>query len=312
LSPLSHARHLWGRTHRSVTWPNGSGFAITMNTLVITAPAKINLFLKVTGRRPNGYHDLFSLLCRISLFDTVTLSFDRPSITVRCFHPRVPEGKANLAYKAATLFFRALSRKEGVDICIDKAIPVGAGLGGGSSNAAAVLTGLNQYYGFPFNQKQLMAMGLALGADVPFFILGKTALARGIGEDLEIIEGMPSLSVVLIYPKLQVSTAWVYKHLNLGLTICEENYNVSWFLEDLSRIKDFLCNDLEQVTAEAFPEILVVKRALLDVGALGALMSGSGSAVFGVFRNKGQAAESFQKLKCQKKWETFLVESLVP
>jgi len=282
-----------------------------MNTLAIPSPAKINLFLKVTGKRPNGYHDLFSLLCRVSLFDTVTLSFDRPSITVRCSHPHVPEGRANLAHKAAVLFFEALSRKDGVAISIDKAIPVGAGLGGGSSNAAAVLTGLNQRYGFPFNEKQLMDMGLALGADVPFFILGKTALARGIGEDLEPIEDMPSLSVVLVYPRLQVSTAWVYEHLNLGLTICEENYNVSWFLEDFSRIKDFLCNDLEQVTAEAFPEISVVKRALMDVGALGSLMSGSGSAVFGLFRNQGQAAEAIQQLD-QKQWDTFLVELLLP
>ena len=172
--------------------------------------------------------------------------------------------------------------------------------------------GLNQYYGLPFDEKELRNMGLTLGADVPFFILGKTALARGIGEELEPVEDMPPLSVVLVYPKLQVSTAWVYKHLNLGLTICEEKYNVSWFLEDFSRIKDFLCNDLEQVTAEAFPEISVVKRALMDVGALGSLMSGSGSAVFGLFRNQGQAAEAFQQLSHQKQWDFFLVELLLP
>ena len=283
------------------------------NTLVLLSPAKINLFLKITGRRPDGYHELFSLMCRVSLYDTVTLSFDQASsITVRCAHPHVPEGKANLAYKAAALFFEALSKGSGVDIIIDKAIPVAAGLGGGSSNAAAVLAGLNQHHGFPFNKKKLMDMGASLGADVPFFILGQTALARGIGEHLEPFDGLPLLSAVLVYPRLQVSTAWVYEHLNLGLTNCEENYKVSWFLEDHARIKDLLCNDLEQVTAEKFPEIDSVKRALLDLGAIGSLMSGSGSTVFGLFPTRQQAAEVVSRLEHQKRWDTFLVDLLLP
>jgi 4-diphosphocytidyl-2-C-methyl-D-erythritol kinase len=281
--------------------------------LVLLSPAKINLFLKVTRRRADGYHDLYSLMCRVSLSDTVTLSFNETSsITVRCAHPHVPEGKANLTYKAASMFFEALSEEKGVDIAIDKAIPVGAGLGGGSSNAAAVLTGLNQRHGFPFNKKELMDMGLFLGADVPFFILGQTALARGIGEKLEPFEGLPSLSAILVYPRLQVSTAWVYEHLNLGLTNCEENYNVSWFLEDHSRIKDLLCNDLEQVTVGRFPEIDSVKRALLDLGAIGSLMSGSGSTVFGLFPTRQQAADVVNRLEDQKQWDTFLVDLLLP
>jgi 4-diphosphocytidyl-2-C-methyl-D-erythritol kinase len=284
-----------------------------MNTLVLLSPAKINLFLKVTGRRSDGYHELFSLMCRVSLYDTVTLSFDQASsITVRCAHPRVPEGKTNLAFKAAALFFKALSKESGVAISIEKAIPVAAGLGGGSSNAAAVLKGLNQYYGQPFNEKELMDMGSALGADVPFFILEQTALARGVGEQLEPFEGMPSLSAVLVYPRLQVSTAWVYEHLNLGLTNCEKNYKVSWFLEDHARIKDLLCNDLEQVTVEKYPEIDSVKRALLDLGAIGSLMSGSGSTVFGLFPTRQQAAEVVNRLEHQKQWDTFLVDLLLP
>jgi 4-diphosphocytidyl-2-C-methyl-D-erythritol kinase len=289
-----------------------TGKAENMTTLAIASPAKINLFLKITGKRPNGYHELYSLMCRVSLFDRVTLSFEQPSTTVRCSHPQVPEGKANLAHKAAALFFDALSIENGVAISIEKTIPVGAGLGGGSSNAAAVLTGLNEHHGVPFSEQALMDMGLALGADVPFFILGKTALARGIGEDLEPFEGMPPWSAVLAYPRLQVSTAWVYDRLNLGLTNCEENYNVPWFLEDISRIKDFLCNDLEEVTVEAFPEIGFAKRALLEVGAMGSLMSGSGSAVFGLFQTRQQAAEAFEQLGYQKQWDLFLVDLLLP
>jgi 4-diphosphocytidyl-2-C-methyl-D-erythritol kinase len=251
-------------------------------------------------------------MCRVNLFDTVTLTFGQPSIHVRCSHPQVPEGSANLAHKAAALFHETCAIEGGVDIAIEKVIPVGAGLGGGSSNAAAVLTGLNQHYGFPLDEEALMGMGLELGADVPFFILGKTAIARGVGEQLEPVKWMPPLSAVLVHPRLEVSTAWVYQHLNLGLTNCEENYNVSWFLEDLSRIADLLCNDLEQVTAEAFPEINVVKTALLEVGAMGSVMSGSGSAVFGLFRTHQEAMNAKNALEPQARWDIFLVDLLVP
>jgi 4-diphosphocytidyl-2-C-methyl-D-erythritol kinase len=200
----------------------------------------------------------------------------------------------------------------GVGISIEKVIPVAAGLGGGSSNAAAVLMGLNDHYGFPFNNRQLMDMGLEVGADVPFFILENTALARGIGDQLEPFGEMPPLSAVLVYPRLQISTKWVYEHLNLGLTNCEENYNVFWFLEDLARIEQYLCNDLEQVTATEFPEIDAVKRALLELGAIGTLMSGSGSTVFGLFHTQQQAASALKGLERQRQWDTFLVRLLLP
>lgn len=283
-----------------------------METLVVQSPAKINLFLKVTGKRPNGYHNLSSLMCRVSLFDTVTLLLDQPCTTVRCNHPQVPEGKTNLAYKATTLFFDAISMNGGAAVFIDKTIPVGAGLGGGSSNAAAVLTGLNRHYGSPLGMADLMDIGLRVGTDVPFFIFGKTALATGLGEQLEPVDNMPALSAVLVYPRLEISTQWVYQSLNLQLTNCEENYNVSWFLEDLARFNDLLCNDLEQVTAEAFPEIVIIKTALLEVGAMGALMSGSGSAVFGLFESHQQAAASFERLRHKHQWDTFLVDLLLP
>ena len=155
-----------------------------MKPLVIPSPAKINLFLKVAGKRTDGYHDIVTLMCRVDLFDTVTLSFDQPSITTSCPHPEVPDGKANLAYKAAALFLEALPSPQGVAITIDKTIPVAAGLGGGSGNAAAVLTGLNQHHGFPFGREELMEMGAQVGADVPFFVFGHSAIARGIGDQV--------------------------------------------------------------------------------------------------------------------------------
>lgn len=283
-----------------------------MTTLAISSPAKINLFLRVVGKRANGFHDIVTLMCRVDLFDTVTLSFDKPSISVHCVHPGVPEGETNTAFKAAALFFEAASRDDGVAISIEKVIPVAAGLGGGSSNAAAVLMGLNEHYGFPLNDKELMDTGLKVGADVPFFLFRHTAVARGVGEHLEPFDRMPPFWAVLVCPKCQISTAWAYEHLNLGLTNCEENYMVFEFLEDLSKLKGFLCNDLEQVTVEKLPEINAIKKALLDLGARGTLMSGSGPTVFGLFETLQEASEAFQGLEHEPRWDTFLVKSLLP
>ncbi len=283
-----------------------------MSILVTPSPAKINLFLKVVGKREDGYHELISLICRIDLFDTVALAFEQPNITVHCSHPKVPTGEGNLVYQAACLFFEAVSKSHGVAIFIKKVIPVAAGLGGGSSNAASVLVGLNQHYGFPLSDEDLMDMGLKVGADVPFFLLRHTAIAKGIGEDLEVFEGMPQWSAVLVWPRFEVSTAWVYQNLNLRLTNCKENYKVLRFMEDPSQIKDLLCNDLEQVTVREFSEISTVKKALLDLGAEGALMSGSGPSVFGLFRAPQQASMAFQTIKHQGRWDTFMVQLLAP
>jgi len=283
-----------------------------VDSLTVSSPAKINLFLKVVGRRTDGYHDLQTLMCRVNLCDNVILSFNRTSITACCNHPDVPDGKENLAHKAAALFFETLSIKGGVDIYIEKKIPVAAGLGGGSSNAATVLMALNQHHGFPFADKELMNLGLKIGADVPFFILKHTAFVTGIGQILEAFKGMFLFWTVLVHPRVSISTAWVYEHLNLGLTNCQESYNVSKFSEDFSRLKGLLCNDLEYVTAEKFPEICSIKKALLDQGADGALMSGSGPTVFGLFQSQSQAFLAFKAMKGQQRWDVYLADLLLP
>jgi 4-diphosphocytidyl-2-C-methyl-D-erythritol kinase len=283
-----------------------------MNELVIPSPAKINLFLKVVGKRPDGYHDIITLLCRIGLFDTIALAFHQSAISVECAHPRVPEDKTNLAHRAATLFFEAVSRKEGVAIFIDKVIPVAAGLGGGSGNAAAVLMGLNQHYGFPLAKENLMDIALKVGADVPFFLLRHSAIARGIGDRLEAYDALPPLFVVLVRPTFEVSTAWVYKNLNLGLTNCEKSFKYRYFEDDFSKVKDLLCNDLEQVTTRKFPDIKIIKRTLIDLGAETALMSGSGPSVFGLFADGHQAAKALRSMRDPRRWDTFLVKLLRP
>jgi len=162
-------------------------------------------------------------MCCISLYDTVSIEFGVDKTSVVCNSPKVPENDSNLAVIAANIFFKKLSKNENIKILIDKKIPVAAGLGGGSSNAAFILLGLNQYYGRPFSRDELIAMGLSIGADVPFFIFQKPALASGIGEKLEAYQKLDPFKVLVIYPPgISVSTSDIYKNFNLGLTKCKK------------------------------------------------------------------------------------------
>ncbi len=276
----------------------------------ILSPAKINLFLQILGKRPDGYHDLITLMCCIGLYDTVSLTFGVKDITVSCDHPVVPENETNVAFRAAHLFFKTLKKNEGVKISIKKQIPVAAGLGGGSSNAAAVFLGLNRYYGYPFPTEELMSMGLSIGADVPFFIFQKPAIASGIGEKLEAYQNLKNLKILLVFPGFSVSTADVYKKLNLGLTKCEKK--LKSFLLNKQRFdpRYHLCNDLEAVTASDYPVIKTVKEALLNHGALGTLMSGSGPTIFGLFSDSNAASKASHALFRTHKWEMHLADMI--
>jgi 4-diphosphocytidyl-2-C-methyl-D-erythritol kinase len=283
-----------------------------MSTLSIPSPAKINLLLKVTGKRPDGYHEIVTLLARISLFDTIVLTFGQPGISVQCPHPLVPEDGSNLACTAARAFFQALGVDDGVAIDIDKVIPVAAGLGGGSSNAAAVLLGLNEHYGFALSEEKLKDVAAGIGADVPFFLFKDPAVARGIGDNMEPFGDLPRLAVVLVCPQFQVSTAWVYKNLKLTLTNYKKDFKIPPLNTHFSRNKHFLFNDLEQVTVGKFPEISLIKKGLRDLGAEIALMSGSGPTVFGLFEDVNEATNAVESMKNPGKWETFLVDLLLP
>ena len=289
--------------------------------MLVKSPAKINLFLHVTGKRPDGYHDLLSLMCRITLYDHLEVtSSDRPGIHVRCTDRDVPADSTNLAYRAADLFFRRLGRmpalppnedRNGLTIHIEKNIPVAAGLGGGSSNAAAVLSALNAAFGRPFSGADLRGMGLSLGADVPFFLSGSPALASGIGERLAPYEKLRDYTVLLVCPEFTVSTAWVYKNLNLRLTKCEKhlkNFHFGTLEFDAGR---HLCNDLETVTAERYGEIGRIKDSLMALGADGALMSGSGPSVFGVFTETKKARAAQKVLAASGVRRTFVAGLLM-
>ncbi|NNL77799.1 MAG: 4-(cytidine 5'-diphospho)-2-C-methyl-D-erythritol kinase [Desulfobacterales bacterium] len=274
----------------------------------ISSPAKINLFLQVTGKRPNGYHELFSLMCCVDLCDTLYLQFDGHGIVIESSDPQIPLNEANLAHKAATLFFKTLKRNDGLKIRIEKSIPVAAGLGGGSSNAASVLKGLNRHYGFPFSQARLMSMGLILGADVPFFLFRKPAFASGIGERLEEYPGQLPYHILLVNPGFGVSTAEVFRNLNLRLTKCKKKITKPPLKKIGFDASLHLCNDLEAVTAAKYPLINSLKETLLAHGAVGALMSGSGPTVFGLFADRRKAGIAKKVIGSNVRYSTYLAD----
>jgi 4-diphosphocytidyl-2-C-methyl-D-erythritol kinase len=277
----------------------------------IHSPAKINLFLHVTGKREDNYHNIVTLMCCVGLYDTIRLNFDTRDITLTCSDPNVPLDSTNLAVRAARLFFQTLNIHDAVDISITKNIPVAGGLGGGSSNAAAVLIGLNRHYGHPLSNEDLRALGLKLGADVPFFIFRKPAIATGIGEKLEACIGLPPFQVVLIYPGFGISTGEVYKKLNLGLTNCKKKVKEFHFYRRHFNAMRHLCNDLESVTASKHPDIMEAKAALLKHGAMGALMSGSGPSVFGLFSDRHIAERAELALSRKSDWQVFCADMVV-
>ena len=280
----------------------------------ILSPAKINLFLHVCGKRPDGYHELFSLMCRVTLFDEIVLQIGAgKTIEIDCSHPQVPADDTNLAHRAAHLFQNRMGSARGIKIRLHKNIPVAAGLGGGSSNAASVLMALNTYYEHPFSRKQLMEMGLLLGADVPFFIFQKPAVATGIGEKLTAFEGALPYKILLLNHSVNVSTAETYQNLNFGLTNDQKNPT-----NDCLKLTRFdpahhLSNDLERVTVAKYPEIGLAKEKLLSLGAIGALMSGSGPTVFGLFDNVETAKSARQRLMTDmdKDTQIFLVDPIL-
>jgi 4-diphosphocytidyl-2-C-methyl-D-erythritol kinase len=274
----------------------------------IRAPAKINLFLEVLRRREDGYHELRTLMCCIGLYDTLKVTFGGTANRIRCDHPDVPDDESNLVFKAAELFNQALSGQAGIDpkhvtVELTKRIPAGAGLGGGSSDAAAMLNLLNDAYKRPFNATQLHHMASALGADVPFFILQKPALACGIGEQLEFYGGLCPWGVVVVYPGFGISTAQVFENLNLGLTKCKKKNRFFSFDKGGFDPSRHMCNDLETVAIRRFPLLARIKKDLLNQGAVGSLMTGSGSAVFGLFADTSTARKAVTRMRGHSDWK---------
>ena len=247
-------------------------------------------------------------MCCLDLLDIIYLQFGGKKIEIESSDRQIPLDEANIAHKAATLFFKLLKSTDGLNIRIEKSIPVAAGLGGGSSNAASVLIGLNQHYGFPFSRDELMSLGLQLGADVPFFIFQKPALASGIGEKLEAYPGSLPYHILLLNPEIEVPTAEVYRNLNLGLTKCKKKITRPFLKQSGFDASLHLCNDLETVTLAKYPVIESLKKQLLTHGALGALMSGSGPTVFGLFSDPHTAGEAGQTIGRNTRFNVYMAD----
>lgn len=272
--------------------------------------AKVNLFLKITGKRSDGFHELETVYHSISLQDRVTVRRTAGGLSVASNDPALPQDATNLAVRAAAGLL-GTARRGGVGIEIDKRIPVAAGLGGGSADAAGTLVAVNELYGLGRSAEDLGRTARSIGADVRFMLAGGCAIGRGRGDDLEQLPALPPLAVVIAVPSISISTAWAYASLKMGLTTRQTRLTMlAGAIEkgDVAGLCDLLENDFEALVFERFPEVKRIKDDLLDLGARGALMSGSGSSVFGIFSKAGDAEASGEALS--KQGLTVLIASL--
>jgi 4-diphosphocytidyl-2-C-methyl-D-erythritol kinase len=276
----------------------------------VFAPAKINLCLHVTGRREDGYHDLATLMQRVDIQDRLEITVSSGAeITACCPKLNLPPGVENIAVRAARLFLSYIKEECSVAVRIDKKIPAAAGMGGGSSNAASVLLALNDMLGVNLSQSELISIGVKIGADVPFFLYDQSAAwATGVGERLQPWPGLPPTAFVLVNPGIEVSTAWVFK--TFGLTCSQPIAKIPRFPVRTSGLVRLLHNDLEIVTCQRHPVITAIKERLLAGGAAGALMSGSGPTVFGVFDDQDQAGKIAKVLSTETDWWVQVVNPL--
>ncbi|TNF45310.1 4-(cytidine 5'-diphospho)-2-C-methyl-D-erythritol kinase [bacterium] len=271
--------------------------------ITVLAPAKVNLTLRIHGKRADGYHDIESLVQKVDLYDRITLEATSDSeISLKCDDPDLPEDSSNLAVRAAEFLKKSVGLKKlGTRIKLEKNIPHGAGLGGGSSDAAAVLMGLDKIWNLSLSRDQLLEIAEGLGSDVPLFLYPSPSLIRGRGEIVEPSSTMINAVYVIVYPDIPVSTQWAYS--NFRLTKTSGKYTIS----ELSKgeggelnpesWKEFLVNDLEMCVLKHHPRVKYCKEALTQQGAKASLMSGSGSAVFGLFTDRNSAQSAAQEME---------------
>ncbi len=290
-----------------------------MRSYTLIAPAKINLYLEILGARPDGYHELAMVLQSIDLADKINLrAISTDTIRLRCEHPQVPTDKSNLATRAAELmaaqFPDAFAQYGGVGITIHKRIPVAAGLAGGSTDAAAVLVGMNLLWKLGLTQSELETLAAGLGSDVPFCVAGGTTIATGRGDQLSALPSLDHLYVVLgKYRSLTVSTAWAYQtyRQQFGSSYIADTQSLesrahavhsgpmvkAIIHKDGVQIGQLLHNDLERVVLPAYPQVLQLRQAFEDTGVLGAMMSGSGPTVFALCESYDQAQRVQNKVQ---------------
>ncbi len=266
----------------------------------LKAYAKINLGLDVLGKLPNGYHEVKMIMQTVDICDVLTFEKAESGIAIRTDSQEISAGEDNLAYRAAKLLFDKYGIREGIRIFLRKNIPVAAGLAGGSSDAAATLRGINEIFRLGCSVEELQELGVRIGADVPYCIVGKTALAEGIGEKLTMLPPMPDCLFVVAKPDVNVSTKYVYEHLDErgsyehpdidGMAQAVRERNLEGILKRMGNV-------LESVTVPAHPVIGALKKRMLELGAAGSMMSGSGPTVFGIFTDEGKARKAFLQMR---------------
>jgi len=264
----------------------------------------VNFYLRILRRRQDGYHLLESIVAPVSLFDSITLKPSSDSaISLRCRDESLGPLEKNLVWRAADLLRRTTGVKLGLEIHLRKRIPAGAGLGGGSSDAAAVLLGLNQLWGLKLTAGSLANLAAKLGADVPFFLTGKPAVMRGIGDRLSPLDRFPLCHLVILWPRFAISTAWAYREFDRSPPPTPPAAAaVTAFLRGDCGVDAALHNDLQRVAVSAHPKLKGVAEALRSAGAAASLMTGSGSAVFGVFPSGRRAMVAARELRRQGHW----------
>lgn len=284
-----------------------------MKKITINAHAKVNLSLDVLRRKENGYHELEMIMQQISLKDIVTITeTNKNTIEIKCNNPNVPTDHKNIAHRAASVISERYNKNTGLVIDIEKNIPVSAGLAGGSTNAAAVLVGLNEIWNLQLTTQELMAIGLELGADIPFCIMGGTALAEGIGEKLTPLPSFKNKHLLLVNPDISVSTADVYK--SLDIDNIKNRPQTELLIEAIERDDQYtvaknMKNVLESVTIEQLPIISEIKEMMIEQGAIGSLMSGSGATVFGIFETHSQLEKC--KTQIEKQFKTTIATTTI-
>ena len=280
--------------------------------LKFKTPAKVNLGLHVHGKREDGFHELETIFQMVSLFDDVELELLSSGIKLECDMPGIPTDDTNLVCKAALLLRKSYQVEgKGVSIRLKKKIPFGAGLGGGSGNAAGVLMGLNRLWDLNIDREKLFTLAAELGSDVPFFLTSPCALGKGRGERLKVLESCSKFQVLLVFPGFPIATSWVYRNLRLKLTKRPNNISIlrkNLSLSNITSLGSQLYNDLESVVIQKFPEVKVVKDELWAWGALGVLLSGSGSTVFGIFDDPEKAQIACASLNGD--WERVVTETI--
>lgn len=258
----------------------------------VKAYAKINLLLRVLYKRTDGYHELQSIMQSVALADLLTFSkLDNNEIRILCDKVEVPRDKNNTVYKAAEIIKKQFKLNFGIEIKINKKIPLGAGLAGGSADAAATLVALNELGALGLTEQQLLSIGGQVGADVPFCLKGGTCLVEGRGEKVSSLKNLALLNILVVVPEINVSTAWVYQQVEKDLKKEKQNF--------MNNEIDFttIYNDLEQYTFQKYPEIKEIKAKLAEKGAIKSLMSGSGSAVFGLYDNQNLLEKDYKEFK---------------